>query len=84
MLPLCRYLLYLYPQAHRLEFGEEMMAVVCEREEESRSAGAVARWRFSAREIVGLLHGALQEQLRGMTGCHVWEVIPMRRFSMGN
>ena len=39
---LSRYLLYLYPAAHRLEFGEEMSAMLRERQNEIGRAG---RWR---------------------------------------
>jgi len=82
MLTLCRYLLYLYPPAHRCEYGEEMAAVLCERRAESCHAGVMARWAFWAREIAGLLHGALQEQVRGMTGLRSWAELRLRRFSM--
>jgi hypothetical protein len=82
MLSLCRYLLYLYPAAHRFEYGEEMAAVLCERQAESWNSGVVARWVFWAREIAGLLCGALQEHVRAMTGLCPWAVFPLRRFSM--
>jgi hypothetical protein len=82
MLSFCRYLLYLYPPAHRLEYGEEMVAVLCERQAESWNSGVVARWSFWAREIAGLLHGALQEHVRAMAGLHLWAVFQSRRFSM--
>jgi hypothetical protein len=82
MLSFCRYLLYLYPPSHRLEYGEEMVAVLCERQAESWNSGVVARWAFWAREIAGLLHGALREHVRAMTGLHPWVVFPLRRFSM--
>jgi hypothetical protein len=81
MLSLCHYLLYLYPAAHRLEYGEEMMDVLREKHGETRSRGAAERWTFCAREIGGLLCGALQEQIRGVTGCGAWGVIHMRKFT---
>ncbi len=68
MLSLCRYLLYLYPPAHRLEYGEEMLAVLRQRQMESRDSGVMARWGFWVREIAGLLHGALREHVLGHDG----------------
>lgn len=82
MLSLCRYLLYLYPTAHRLEYEEEMVAVLRERQTESRNSGMVARWAFWAREIAGLLRGALQEHVLAVTGFHSWAEYRLRRFSM--
>lgn len=82
MLSLCRYLLYLYPPAYRLEFGEEMLAVLRERREDSRNSSVVANWIFWAREIAGLLHGALQEHVLATMGFHSWVEFRLRRFSM--
>lgn len=82
MLSLCRYLLYLYPPAHRFEYGEEMVSVLCERQAESWNSGAAARWAFWTREIAGLLRGALQEHVRAMAGLHLWEVFPVGRLRM--
>lgn len=82
MLSLCRYLLYLYPTAHRLEYGAEMATVLFERQAESQSSGVVARWVFWAREIAGLLCGALQEHVLAATGLHSWVEFRLRRFSM--
>ena len=47
MLSFCRFLLYLYPPAHRLEYGEEMVAVLRERQAESWNSGVLARWVFN-------------------------------------
>ncbi len=82
MLAFCRYLLYLYPPAHRIEYGEEMVAVLCERQRELWNLGVLARWLFLAREIAGLLRGAVQEHVRAVTVLHPWAVFPLRRFSM--
>ena len=82
MLSLCRYLLYLYPAAHRCAYGEEMVAVLCERWTERRQPGAVAQWRFWAREIAGLLCGAVREHARSLAGIRSWAVFSLRRFSM--
>jgi hypothetical protein len=82
MLPFCRYLLYLYPPAHRLVYGEEMVGVLREKQTELWDSGWVTRWAFWAREIVGLLHGALQERVLATTGFHSWMEFRLRRFSM--
>ena len=77
-----RYLLYLYPAAHRMEFGEEMSAVLRERQNEIAKRGAVARWMSNGREMGGLLRGAAQEQIRAMTGFYSWGEFPIRRIHM--
>jgi hypothetical protein len=82
MLSLCRYLLYLYPQAHRFEYGEEMVGVLRERQTELWESGVAARWAFWVREIVGLLYGALQEHVLATTGLHSWAEFRLGRFSM--
>lgn len=82
MATLSRYLLYLYPAAHRMEFGEEMRDVLCERQKDIGKRGALARWIWNGREIGGLLRGAAQEQARAMTGLYSWEEFPMRRIRM--
>ena len=58
MATLSRYLLYLYPAAHRMEFGEEMSEVLSERQNDIGKRGALARWISNGREIGGLLMGA--------------------------
>ncbi len=82
MLTACRYLLYLYPPAHRKEFGEEMMTVLCERRTEARARGVVGRWILFSRELGGLFLGALEEQFRTVAGFHPWEILPSRRLKM--
>jgi|SRR5208283_3222295 len=77
-----RYLLYLYPAAHRLEFGKEMSAVLRERQNEIATRGAMARWISNGREIGGLLRGAAQEHVRAATGLYSWEEFPIRRIRM--
>jgi hypothetical protein len=79
---LSRYLLYLYPAAHRMEFGEEMREVLRERREEIAKRGAMARWMRNGREIAGLLRGAAEEHARAATGLYSWEEIPVRRRGM--
>jgi hypothetical protein len=82
MATLSRYLLYLYPAAHRKEFGEEMSEVLRERRNDIGKRGAVARWIWNSREIGGLLRGAAQERVRAMTGLYSWEEFPIRRIRM--
>ncbi len=82
MLLLCHYLLYLYPPAHRIEFGEEMAEVLRESWTGLQTKGVLARLVFWAREVVGLLRGAMQEHVRVITGLHPWTEFPVRRFRM--
>jgi hypothetical protein len=82
MLTLSRYLLHLYPAAHRMKFGEEMCEVLRERQNEIGKRGALARWISSGREIGGLLRGAAQEHVRTATGLYSWEEFPIRRIRM--
>ena len=82
MLTLSRYLLYLYPAAHRMEFGEEMSDVWSERQNDIGKRGALARWISNGREIGGLLRGAVREHVRAATGLYSWEGFPIRRIRM--
>ena len=82
MLSLSRYLLYLYPAAHRMEFGEEMSAVLRERQNEIGRRGAMARWTSNGREFGGLLRGATEEHARAAMGLYSWEEFPIRRIRM--
>lgn len=84
MLSLYRCLLRLYPAAYRHEFGDEMAGVFTELKKEvqseTRRKGLMPRAIFLLREFAGLLHGALQEHLQGITGSHL--LFPARRFTM--
>lgn len=82
MLSVCRYLLYLYPQAHREEFGTEMLAVLCDREAEARERGFAGRWMIFSREIGGLFWGALREQVRTVAGFRSLRILPIWRLNM--
>jgi hypothetical protein len=82
MVSLSRCLLYLYPAAYRMEFGEEMSVVLRERENEIATRGVMARWISNGREIGGLLRGAAQEHVRAATGLYSWEEFPIRRMRM--
>jgi hypothetical protein len=70
MLALYRSLLCLYPAAYRREFGEEMMDVLSEVQAETRNESMVSRFVSGAHEAGGLLHGALVEHLRSITGSY--------------
>jgi len=82
MATLSRYLLYLYPAAHRLEFGEEMHEVLRERQKEIAKRGAMARWLSNVRETAGLLRGAAEEHARVATGLYSWGEFLMGRIRM--
>lgn len=68
MLALYRSLLLLYPTAYRCEYGDEMMEVLSEVQAVNRNRSALARILSGWHEAGGLLHGALREQLRSITG----------------
>ena len=68
MLSLYRFLLRLYPRAYRHEFGVEMLAVFREAQTETWKKGVLARGVFCAREVAGLLRGALGEHLQAIAG----------------
>jgi hypothetical protein len=80
MLSLYRCLLYLYPADYRQEYGDEMADVFREVHAETWGQGLLPRAAFLLREFAGLLHGALQEHSRVMTGSHL--LFPPRRFTM--
>jgi hypothetical protein len=79
MLWLYRALLYAYPLAYRCEYGEEMMAVFVEAQENIRDKGIVAWARFEAREAAGLLYGAFKQHVRSLVvSCHGGAFLPRR------
>jgi hypothetical protein len=80
MLILYRCLLYLYPSGYRRECAAEMAIVFRQAQDAARSETLAIRALFYAREIPGLLSGALQEHLRRVAGSDDW--IPLRRFDM--
>ena len=80
MLRVYRSLLYLYPARYRREFGEEQSSVFHQAQQELRNTAITARGLFLAREIAGLLVGALHEHCYSIIGAHDW--YPMRRFDM--
>jgi len=68
MFSVYRSLLYLYPAAHRREYGEEMLAVFLEVQAETRPKSILRRGGFWIREVQGLLGGALLEHFRSLMG----------------
>jgi hypothetical protein len=84
MLTVYRRLLGLYPETHRQQFGEEMMAVFEDVRADIRDKGALARAAFCVREIAGLLNGAMGEQMRAFIGTDAGFSFGTRRFTMRN
>jgi hypothetical protein len=82
MFSVYRILLYLYPPACRSEFGEEMLAVFRAAQTEAWKKDTFMRTRFCAREITGLVAGALSEHVRTIAGFDRPPLIFSRRFNM--
>jgi hypothetical protein len=80
MLTLYRCLLYAYPNAYRREYAAEMVVVFSEAKQALPNKPVCQRVSFCARELTGLLCGALREQLYALLGLHGWN--PFRRFDM--
>lgn len=74
-----RFLLQLYPSAHRHEYGEEMLAVFREVQAETRGKGILRTGRFWIREVLGLLGGAFEEHFRSLMGSSYPPSIFLRR-----
>jgi hypothetical protein len=82
MLLLFRSLLLLYPFSYRDEYGEEMMTVLAEVCRDMRKKRALARAFWYAREVAGLLRGAVQEHVRGLIFPQGGSFYLQRRLSM--
>jgi hypothetical protein len=82
MLPLFRSLLYLYPSLYRAEYGDEMLGVLSEVNEEIRKKQLMMRFLPGVHEAAGLLFGALREHLRTMTGSYRSAMFSPRRSMM--
>ena len=82
MFTLYWFLLYLYPSAHRYEYGEEMMDVFLAAQTETWKKSKLARSKFCAREVTGLLGGALREHLRTIFGSSRPPLVFSRRLTM--
>lgn len=84
MLAVYRKLLLLYPAEYRELFGEEMTAVLRDEIHENANKKLFSRARFFAREIVGLVNGALHENFRVLLEMrHELSLLP-GRFAMRN
>jgi len=66
------------PPQFRREFGEEMRGVFADAGMAASGAGWARQLSFGAREIAGLVCGALEEQVRSLAG---WSLFP-RRFAV--
>jgi hypothetical protein len=86
MLALYRALLHFYPASYRSEYGDEMMGVLSEVQTETRKKSVLAQVWCGAQQAGGLLHGALHEHLRSITGSYDRGLLPSlfsaRRFAM--
>ena len=80
MLNLYRCLLYLYPRFYRHQFSREMIAVFGELQDTGRGERFSRRIWFFAREVAGLLSGALRQQMVAVFGPQAWD--SLRRFKM--
>jgi len=77
-----RCILWLYPEACRATFAEEMLAVVSARAEDAGRGGLLTRMRFHGREVRGLFAGAVDERLRFKAGLYLVVPIVWRRLAM--
>jgi len=84
MLTIYQRLLWLYPETHRQQFGEEMIAVFEDVRADIRDKGIMARSVFCLREIAGLLNGAIGEHVRAFIGSDPGFSFSTRRFTMRN
>lgn len=82
MLTAYRRLLLFYPAEHREQFGQEMVDVFAEAQAANGNKGAIAQGAFYAREIAGLLKGAVREHSRVVLGAHAGLSLYTRRFTM--
>ncbi len=82
MLSVYRWLLRLYPTAYRTEYDDEMIVVFRDARRDAQQESIVARFLFCAREVAGLVRGAMQEHVRATIGVRAGALVPMRRFTM--
>jgi hypothetical protein len=82
MLAIYRSLLCLYPSAFRDEYGEEMMAVLCEVQAETDKKRWASQAVTCAREAGGLLRGALRQHARNIFGAQGSPIFSSRRLIM--
>ena len=79
---LFRSLLYLYPADYRRKYGEEMITVLAEVQEEAASEGLFPRAACGLRESAGLLRGVFREHAQAIFGPRTFSFYSQRRFSM--
>lgn len=84
MLTVYRQLLLLYPAAHRRQFGEEMLAVLADLDDQNSSRSFVSRSISNLHEMVGLICGACYERLHALLGPHTKFSFPPRSLVMRN
>jgi hypothetical protein len=84
MFLLYRWLLHLYPAAYRYQYCAEMAAVFLEAQEETWKKGLPAQAGFCARELRGLLGGALKEHARVLFGFYDSELFSSKGPAMGS
>ena len=84
MLAVYQKLLRLYPAEHRDLFGEEMLAVLREESSDNANRRLLTRTRFFAREIAGLITGALREHFRVLLEIEDEPSFATGRFAMRN
>src|SRR4051812_32608532 len=82
MLRIYRCLLQLYPADYRVQFAEEMVAVFAALQQEVARQGIAARAIFCAREIKGLIIGALQQHAHSLIGTSIYPEFSPRRCTM--
>jgi hypothetical protein len=75
-------LLCLYPPRFRRKYGDEMLLVLMEVEQEIRRKRPWNRLGCEMHELAGLLRGALEEHMRDMTGSYEGGFLSPRRFRM--
>jgi hypothetical protein len=80
MLSFYRWLLYLYPSLYRREYADEMISVFRDAQADVSDGSFGERMSFRAHETWGLLAGAVQEQLRFISGSY--QLISFTRFNM--
>lgn len=64
-----RALLWLYPPSFRREFADEMALVFADCSSDAARCGWRSQLAFTAREVAGVVRGALEEHLAAAVGC---------------
>jgi hypothetical protein len=80
MLSFYRWLLFMYPSLYRREYADEMISVFRDAQADVSDGSFGERMSFRAHETWGLLAGAVQEQLRFISGSY--QLISFTRFNM--